>query len=179
MRASKRDRTLYQLKVSLRGIRPPIWRRIEVRSDMSLAGLHRVIQDAMGWYDCHLHEFECNGQRYGTPDPDFDDFGESVANENTTRLDDVLRKPKNSMTYLYDFGDGWTHRVVLEEVKPMPPGRRAPKPRCIGGRRACPPEDCGGPGGYAHMLEALKNPQHSEHTSYKEWIGTEFDPDAY
>jgi len=181
-RGAKKGRALYQLKVTLRGISPPIWRRIEVSSDISLAKLHFVIQDAMGWQDCHLHEFECNGMRYGARDPDFDDYNDFGGNElrdDAIRLDELLRKPKSSMLYHYDFGDGWAHRVVLEEVKPMPSGKRAPKPRCIGGRRACPPEDCGGPPGYAHMLEAIRNPRHPEHAHYKEWIGGAFDPEAF
>lgn len=178
-RGAKKGRALYQIKVTLCGIRPPIWRRIEVCSDISLAELHFVIQDEMGWQNCHLHEFECRGTRYGVRDPDFDDLGGSEVRDEAIRLDELLRKPKSSMLYYYDFGDGWVHRVVVEEVKPMPSGQRAPRPRCIGGRRACPPEDCGGPPGYAHMLEALRNSRHPEHAHYKEWIGEGFDPEVF
>ncbi len=173
------SRRLYRLKVTLRRVRPPIWRRIEVCSDIRLAGLHSVIQDAMGWGDEHLHEFQCRGERYGKRDDAFDGFGDRVLSERSTRLDQLLRKPKDSLVYLYDFGDGWAHQVVLEASELLPAEQRAPKPRCIDGRRVCPPEDCGGPGGYARMLAALANPRDPEHARYREWLDDTFNPEVF
>ena len=178
-RASKKGRALYELKITLQDIRPPIWRRIEVRSDISLAGLHLAIQGAMGWENDHLHAFECGGRRFGPRDPDFDAFEGDLVNEKTAQLNELLTERGSSLLYHYDFGDGWVHDVVLKEIKPMLPGGRAPKPRCLGGERACPPEDCGGPFGYAEMLKALKHPRHPEHAHYREWIGGDFDPEAF
>ncbi len=178
-RGAELKRRLYRLKVTLRRIRPPIWRRIEVCSDIKLAGLHTAIQDAMGWADGHLHEFECGGERYGRHDDAVDGFGDRARDEKRTRLDALLRKPKDALVYLYDFGDGWEHHVVLEAIEALPPEQRAPRPRCIGGRRACPPEDCGGPGGYARMLEVLANPRDPEHASYREWLDDGFHPEAF
>lgn len=176
---AREPRSLYQLKITLQGIRPPIWRRIEARSDIALEGLHRAIQNAMGWEDAHLHLFECAGTRYGPMDDDFDPFGQQTQNERTTPLSDVLQKPKDSLRYVYDFGDDWQHTVTLEKTTPLPIDRRAPRPRCIGGRRACPPEDCGGPPGYAALLQALRDPEHPEHESYREWLGATFEPEAF
>lgn len=178
-RPARKKRALYQLKITLRDIRPPIWRRLEVRSDIPLAGLHQAIQDAMGWESCHLHEFECDGRRYGRRDADFDSFDDDLVSDRTTRLDEVLPESGSTMRYHYDFGDGWIHDVLLKEIKPMPSNGRAAKPRCVGGKRACPPEDCGGPMGYADMLEALKDPRHPEYAHYREWVGGDFDPEAF
>jgi len=180
-----RNPRLYRLKVTLRRISPPIWRRLEVGSGATLADLHHTIQAAMGWDDCHLHEFECRGKRFGPcgDESDYSDYSDYSDNDSrdeaTTRLDEFLRKPRDSMSYLYDFGDGWEHRIVLESIDPFPTTGPPPEPRCIGGRRACPPEDCGGPGGYARMLQALRDPSDPEHETYAEWLGEEFDPDAF
>ncbi len=178
-RPAKRQRALYQVKITLQDIRPPIWRRLEVRSDISLADLHRAIQGAMGWENCHLYAFECDDRRFGPRDSDFDPFDEELVSDRTARLDAVLTEAGSKMLYRYDFGDDWLHEIVLEAIRPMPPGGRAPKPRCVGGGRACPPEDCGGPFGYAEMLKALKNPRHREHARYREWLGEDFDPEWF
>lgn len=176
---ARRKRVLYQLRIELQGIRPPIWRQLEVRSDLSFADLHRAIQGAMGWEDCHLHAFECDDRRFGPRNADLDAFDEGLENERTVRLDEVLTESGDTLLYRYDFGDDWLHEVSLEAIRPLPPGGRAPRPRCIGGGRACPPEDCGGPFGYAEMLKALKNPRHPEHAHYREWLGGSFDPEAF
>ena len=104
---------VYQLKVSLNGAKPPIWRRLLVPSAVSLAQLHRILQLAMGWTDSHLHQFEVHGQFYGVPDPE---FGKGTKNEARVRLADVLMHEKDSMIYEYDFGDGWEHKIVLEKI---------------------------------------------------------------
>jgi len=133
-----------QLKITLRYIRPPVWRRVQVLSDITLAKLHRIIQLAMGWYDSHLHQFIVGEKYYGVPS--IDEFSElELKDERKARLSQVLWKSKQKMVYEYDFGDGWEHEILLEKVLQPDPGVRYP--RCIGGARACPPEDCGGPGG--------------------------------
>ena len=91
----------------------------------------------------------------------------------------LLQAPGDSLVYLYDFGDGWEHDVVLEKIDPLPRGKRTIRARCLAGRRACPPEDCGGPPGYARMLQALEDPGDPEHARYREWVGSGFDPEGY
>ena len=179
-KTDKREKTakgknLYKLKVTLRGIRPPIWRKFLVRSDVTLGKLHDILQTVMGWTDSHLHQFIANNIIYGTPDPDSDMV--EMINEKRVLLSRVLQKPKDRMIYEYDFGDGWEHEIVLEEVSSAPP--RGKYPIVLAGRRACPPEDVGGPWGYAEFLEAIKNPKHPEHEEYLEWSGGSFDPERF
>ena len=174
MRIRSTGAPLYRLKVTLRGSRPPIWRRFVVPSDIPLKRLHNALQAVMGWTNSHLHQFEAGGVLYGTSDPE---LGVKCISESRTTLDHVLRRPKARMTYEYDFGDGWEHDIVLEAVLPAEPG--GVYPRVEAGKRACPPEDVGGIHGYAHFLEALSNPAHPEHDDLREWIGREFDPEAF
>lgn len=169
-----RKKTVYQLKVSLRGTRPPIWRRLQVPSGATLQRLHHILQVAMGWTDSHLHQFEAGQTFYGKPDRE---FGLEVRDERKVRLCEVLRRPKAQMVYEYDFGDGWEHDVVLEAVVPAVPGARYPI--VLGGKRRCPPEDVGGVWGYYHFLEALGDPKHPEHRDMRDWWGGAFDPDAF
>ena len=165
-----------QLKITLRYMRPPVWRRVQVPSDITLAKLHRIIQVAMGWYDSHLHQFIVGERYYGVPS--IDEFSElELTDEKKARLSQVLSKSKQKMVYEYDFGDGWEHEILLEKVLQTDPGVRYP--RCMGGARACPPEDCGGVGGYANFLQAISDPNHEEHDEYLEWIGGEFDPEKF
>ena len=165
-----------QLKITLRYMRPPVWRRVQVLSDITLAKLHRIIQVAMGWYDSHLHQFIVGERYYGVPS--IDEFSElELTDEKKARLSQVLSKSKQKMVYEYDFGDGWEHEILLEKVLQTDPGVRYP--RCMGGARACPPEDCGGVGGYANFLQAISDPNHEEHDEYLEWIGGEFDPEKF
>lgn len=163
-----------QLKVTLRHIRPPIWRRVDVPADTSLLDLHRVLQGAMGWTDSHLHQFEQNGLTYGPPDRE---FGEPVISERKTRVGQLLQHAKARLLYTYDFGDGWEHEVVVESIKDPSPDARYP--RVIDGKRACPPEDVGGPPGYADFLDAVSNPAHEEYASMIEWIGGPFNPEHF
>jgi hypothetical protein len=164
---------VYQLKVTLQESRPPIWRRIQVPADIPLSTLHKVLQVVMGWQDYHLHQFIVNGEAYGVPDPD--DWLE-IKDERRVRLNTLLREPKARLDYQYDFGDDWEHRVVLEKVLP---GQELEHPLCITGKRACPPEDCGGVWGYENFLEAMRDPKHPEHEELLDWIGGEFDPEAF
>jgi hypothetical protein len=147
---------------------------LEVRGDTTLFLLHHILQDAMGWTDSHLHQFIAKGKCYGTPDPDFLDR----ENERKVRLDQVLKKPKDRMVYEYDFGDSWEHEVVVEKVVPAETGRGR-YPLVTAGKRACPPEDCGGIPGYYRLLEVLGNPRRPEHQEMLEWCGEEYDPEGF
>jgi Plasmid pRiA4b ORF-3-like protein len=167
---------IYQLKVTLKGIKPPIWRRLLVEPDTKLNRLHDIIQETMGWYDSHLHQFAVGRTLYGVPDPDFD-FGPEVENEKRVALRQVAPTAKSKLTYEYDFGDGWEHEILVEKVLPADPA--TPYPVCVAGARACPPEDCGGVWGYADLLETIKNPDDPEHQEMLEWLGGEFDPEAF
>jgi len=168
---------VYQLKITLLGSQPPIWRRFQVPNDMNLAKLHQVIQYVMGWDDSHMHQFKVGQIYYGTAYPDdFDDMPET-RDERKARLQEVASRPKAKFVYEYDFGDSWEHEVVLEKILPPEPGVKYPV--CIEGKRACPPEDCGGVWGYSDFLEAIQNPDHPDHEDMREWIGGSFDPEAF
>jgi Plasmid pRiA4b ORF-3-like protein len=162
---------VFRLKVTLKGSRPPIWRRLEVEPGITLFQLHRVLQRAMGWTDSHLHQFWKGRTCYGSPDPE---FGMHRQSERQTHLLEVFDGLKDRIVYEYDFGDGWEHDVVLEAVV----RRTAETPRVLDGRGACPPEDVGGIGGYYAFLEAVQNPAHPEHEEMLEWHGP-FDPEAF
>lgn len=152
-RKAKRTEQVFEFKVQLRGVKPPIWRRIQVPESYSFWDLHCAIQDAMGWMDSHLHQFEVLGpdrrrkELIGIPDPD---GWRSVRAGWSTKVRRFMRKAGDSAEYLYDFGDGWEHTVRLQKVLPRDPD--ATYPRCVAGRRACPPEDCGGIWGYQDIV---------------------------
>lgn len=142
----------------------------------TLDQLHEVIQAAFGWWNDHLHEFEIDGTDYGVTHPGWADWGREVVDERTARVDEVVAGGSR-MEYRYDFGDDWRHRIVVEKVLPPDAGTR--RPACVGGRRACPPEDCGGPWGYQQLLEILADPRHPEHAERRAWLGGPFDPEAF
>lgn len=162
------------LKVTLQEIEPPIWRRLEVPSRVTLARLHQFLQAAMGWTDSHLHQFVVGQDRYGPSDSEME---ENQRDEATSTVGDLMRSAGDRLTYKYDFGDGWEHEVVLEEISAPEPG--AMYPACVGGERACPPEDCGGAPGYSDLLEVISDPNHPEHLDRLEWVGGTFDPEAF
>lgn len=166
----------YRLKVTLKGSRPPIWRRIEVPGHITLAKLHQVLQVAMGWTDSHLHQFIIGKTYYGTPDPDFDLFGDTE-NECNFKLQQVAPREKMKFRYEYDFGDGWEHEILVEKVFPLTEERRHPV--CLKGVKACPPEDIGGLWGYYDFLEIMEDTKHPEHEEMLEWLGDTFDPDRF
>jgi hypothetical protein len=163
---------VYQIKLTLRGIEPPIWRRIQVPADVTLAELHDILQAVMGWWDYHLHQFTVGELTYGVLHPD--DWMD-VADERRVRLGEVVREGMRFL-YEYDFGDGWQHVLHVEKVLELESGRRYPV--CIAGQRATPPEDVGGIWGYEVYLEAMQDPDHPEHDDYLEWRG-EFDAEAF
>jgi hypothetical protein len=166
--------SIYQIKVTLRDSKPPIWRRILVPGNITLAQLHPILQVVMGWYDAHLHQFIVDGTYYGVPDPD--DFVE-VKDERRVRLNQIAPMETSKFIYEYDFGDSWEHELLVEKI--LSPEKGARYPVCIKGRRAGPPEDVGGVWGYDEFLEAIRDPDHPEHEDYLEWIGGEFDPEAF
>jgi hypothetical protein len=155
---------IYELRITLRDTRPPIWRRLRVQSDATLFEFHSILQLVMGWMDDHLHQFMAKNKVYGAVDLELPER----ENEKKVLLSQVLRKPKDSLVYEYDFGDGWEHAVVLEQVLEAVPGGKYPY--VVTGKRACPPEDCGGTGGYGHLLAVLADPKHPEHAEMVEWV---------
>lgn len=170
------EASIYQVRVTLQELEPLLWRRFLVRSDVTLAKLHHVLQVVMGWTDSHLHQFIVGERAYGVPDPDYGD-DMVMHDERRPRLSQVAPGQGAEFHYEYDFGDSWQHHLVVERVLPPDPGLR--HARCLAGERACPPEDVGGVWGYAEFLEALHDPSHPEHDEYLEWIGGEFDPEAF
>jgi hypothetical protein len=144
-----------QLRIELRHIDPPIWRRVLVPAGLRLDRLHVVIQEAMGWTNSHLHMFTMGENRYGVPDPDF-----PLRDERRHTLRGLAVSEGASFDYEYDFGDGWDHQVVLERVLPAEPDGRYPT--CVAGARACPPEDCGGPWAYARIDRRDLDPERFE-----------------
>jgi hypothetical protein len=160
------------VKITLRNVKPPIWRRVAVRGGMNLGDLHVLIQVVMGWDNGHLHAFDIGGEQYGDPDG-MDD----IANENRLTLNGLVKSGVSRFRYTYDFGDDWEHDVLIE--KASPPAAVTAFPACVAGKRHCPPEDCGGPWGYAELLETLANPAHPDHGEQREWIGEGFDPEEF
>lgn len=158
---------VYQVKIALKGLRPPIWRRVETK-DCSLSKLHDIIQLAMGWDSYHLWAFLINRQQYGE-DPE-------SKKARKVRLSQVVNSGIKKFTYIYDFGDCWEHTIQVEKVVPAEPTRKYP--RCVKASRACPPEDCGGVWGYLNLLEAVRDPKHPEHKELVEWVGGDFDPEV-
>ena len=168
---------LFQFKIMLLEISPSIWRRIQVR-DCMLAELHDHIQAAFGWCNCHMHQFEIDGERYGLPSPDDLDFGVGMIDESSVLLSQLLPKSgkRARWIYEYDFGDGWRHEVVFEGYPPV--DKKQKYPLCVEGERACPPEDVGGPWGYADYLVAIADQDHELHEEFMEWVGPT-DPDEF
>ncbi|HEX5543089.1 MAG TPA: plasmid pRiA4b ORF-3 family protein [Micromonospora sp.] len=166
-------RQIFQLKVSLSDVFPPVWRRLLVPGGYTLDRLHRVIQHAMGWRDCHLHSFDIGGFQYGEPDPD----GKwALRDELDTRLDRVTAKGSRFL-YTYDFGDWWEHEVAVEDVFAAVPEERYPL--CLDGAQACPPENVGGAFGYRTFLAALGDPAHPDHEQLRSWYVLPFDPNSF
>jgi hypothetical protein len=152
-----------RLRVTLREVTPVVQRVIDVPAAITLDELHEVLQVALGWTDAHLHQYRTDSAVYSMASDDWDDEGET--DERGVRLSTLPPR----FVYLYDFGDGWTH-----DVEVLGPGGDAAG--CLDGQGACPPEDCGGPGGYAELLAALADPRHPEHPAMREWVGDRLRP---
>ena len=176
----KRD--VIQFKVTLKAVRPSVWRRIEVPALYTFWDLHVAIQDAMGWSDYHLHAFRVRNRRgkiddIGIPDDDAFEGDPAFLPGWQVRVADYLDTVGARAVYEYDFGDDWVHELRVEAIGPRAP--RVKYPRCVAGARRCPPEDCGGPYGYAELLTTIRDPSHEEHESMLEWLGGPFDPVAF
>ena len=174
--AKEKSDLTYQIKVTLRGIKPPIWRRLRVPGNIRLVRLHEVLQIAMGWSNSHLHLFEKDGICYCHPDH----FGPDEVppiDESKASLQNVLREVGQQMVYQYDFGDNWEHDVVLEEI--FASKSAAESPICLDGARRCPPEDVGGVSGYEEFLEAIFDPSHEDYQQMLEWAAGRFQPEDF
>ncbi len=172
--------SIYHLEIVLQGTKPPVWRRLRVPGNANLGWLHAVLQVAMGWTNSHLHHFFIGEERYSNPLPDEGmGFGdESARDEAKATLAEVVPQPGTQFGYEYDFGDSWEHVITVEKILPLDPAG-AKMALCLDGASACPPEDCGGIGGYADLLKILRDPKHEEHESMKEWLGRPLDPKAF
>jgi len=166
-------KSVVQLKISLDFLEPEIWRRLLVPGDCTFAKLHHIFQAAMGWQDCHLHSFEVRDRRYGVSNSDWDD---KSLDERQFRLTQIVMAG-DRFTYEYDFGDSWTHGILIESLeRNVTPLKHAV---CLEGARACPPEDCGGFPGFERLCEVLADPDDDEHDELSEWVGGAFDPTTF
>ncbi len=164
----------YLLKIRLLDIEPEIWRRFVVPSSITLDRLHDVIQIVMGWTDSHLHEFKIGKKRY-TEYPQYEDDGLECGKY---RLGDLIKQKNRIFDYMYDFGDDWQHELILEANRYFNPQENF-EVTCVGGERACPPEDVGGTMGYFEFCEAISDPAHEEHEGYVEWLGRDFEIERF
>ena len=173
---------IYQFRITLNDSKPPIWRRIHIPETYSFWDMHVAIQDAMGWEDYHLHEFEMINPstnlkvNIGIPSKD-DFFGREVLPEWKQKIAKYFSMENPSAHYTYDFGDDWVHKIKFEKI--LTREKNIDYPICIKGKRACPPEDCGGIWGYEDLLEIINNPKHEEYEEMLEWLGGEFDPEHF
>ena len=166
---------VYQLMVTLAGIEPPIWRRLVVPAWFTLEKLHGVLQTALGWTNSHLHMFRFGDERVGIP-YELGDLDETYTRSGRiVHLGDLVARGHRQMVYEYDFGDGWTHTIEIDDV----PDEEEPRLACLDGARACPPEDCGGVDGYQHLLEILFDPTHEAFEGSRQWVGPAFEPERF
>jgi len=171
--------TVFQIKITLANSKPPIWRRIQIPVNYSFWDLHVAIQDAMGWDDNHLHEFYVKNEfdnyiMIGTPD---DEIGKAAFPERDEKLADYFTKENDFCNYIYDFGDDWEHKIVLEKIVQRDHTKKYPL--ALKGKRACPPEDCGGIFGYLEILEILQDKKHEDYDELIQWLGDEFDSEFF
>jgi hypothetical protein len=174
MAARKREQ-LYSLHIQLLDIEPPIWRRFLVPEQITLFRLHQIIQVVMGWTFSHLHQFIIHEVYYGEPDPEFD---EQMKEDQRVPLRTLALKEGDRFVYEYDFGDSWRHQITVEGIEPIT-AETYYILHCFEGERACPPEDCGGIGGFEHLREALRNTRHPEHHELSAWAGEHYDPNLF
>lgn len=168
------EEPIYQLKISLKDSKPPIWRRVLVAGNTPLNQFHQILQIVMGWRGGHLHQFVIAGQTFAVP---HEEDWEPVADERKVTLSQCIPGEKFKFRYEYDFGDDWQHVILVEKILPLNPDEQYPM--CIKGKRACPPEDCGGIWGYSDFLDAIGNPEHPEHQSMLEWAGGSFESEVF
>jgi hypothetical protein len=167
------------LRIELMDIDPLIWRRVAVRGATSLATLDKIIQASMGWLDYHLWEFMVDDVIYGRPDPDDAGWGREVKSASTAKLAKLLDADVTTLSYVYDMGDNWEHRILVERIDAAHPGKLYPE--FLGGERRCPPEDCGGMPGYYDFLDAISGPDKGKGSKKKTealaWYGRPYEPD--
>lgn len=168
---------IFHLRIELLHVEPMVWRRVWVPDTVKLKKLDRIIQEAMGWTNSHLHAFTIEGKRYGTQEQDAWGVGADLLDEKRYTIRDVLGDAGGEFTYVYDFGDDWVHRIVVERIEAATTLNNWAM--CVAGENACPPEDVGGPPGYEVFLEAMGNRSHPEFENYWRWIGGPFDPVAF
>lgn len=177
MRKTNKASSHLQIKISLMESPVPIWRRLLIEPDMTLDLVHEVFQIAMGWWNYHLYEFRLGVRKFG--DLDEADGDETVEDSSEFDLNTLLKKPGDRFFYDYDFGDDWTHEVVFERRTSLSECDEPAWAKCLHGRRACPPEDCFGVDGYADLIAAIEDPLHPKRKEHLEWIGCDFDPNAF
>jgi hypothetical protein len=171
---SKNLDKIYQIKVGLLEINPLIWRCFLIPANVTLHRLHLVLQDVMGWQNYHLYRFKIGKKEYSIPNPDNDFYELDFKNSYQAKLGNLIKEKGSIFVYEYDFGDGWEHQLLVEDIIDRDPKKRYPL--CIAGENASPHEDSGGPYGYMEMLEIIKNPYHEEFHSTRTWLGKKFDP---
>jgi len=179
-RSSQSRPSHFTVLVELIDTKPTIWRRIHLDGRIRLDAFHHVLQAAMGWSDSHLHVFNIGDKHYGTPDPEYEDLDHQVLIEKKFRLNQLLATG-DSCTYLYDFGDSWSHRITVESIEELDEAHSNARSAWVeAGQRACPPEDAGGVGQYQDFLESLENDPYGEETKEMlEWAGLDFDPERF
>ena len=164
--------SIVELKITLEDVEPAVSRTLQVPLDIRLDRLHLTIQEAMGWYNCHLYSFMAAGASWGVPDPDWD--GDDLPANKSTLRDVIEDTGITTLEYIYDFGDNWEHRIKIGKISDPVPGELYPKLTAVKGK--CPPEDVGSTPGYEEFLEAMADPEHPEHEEMKEWYGRDFNP---
>jgi hypothetical protein len=164
---------IYSIEIVLSGLEPKIWRTIDVTSKIKLVDLHRILQTAMGWTNSHLHYFEMNQIRYAPIEFEI----ENAENSRTIRTDKILTEINDSMIYVYDLGDCWTHTITIKEIKPASTSKTVAV--CTGGARRCPLEDSGGVSGYQDLLNILSDPSHPDSEDTRDFLGKNFNPDSF
>lgn len=178
----KKFENVYQFKIALKGIKPLIWRRIQVPENYSFWDFHVAVQDAMGWTDTHLHHFDIvnpahsRREEIGLPDEEGILDHEVLAGWKQ-KIAEYFTLNNDKANYIYDYGDNWEHTIKLEKILPREKGIKYPI--CIEGARACPPEDCGGKWGYEELLEAIMDPNHKRHEELSDWVEGDFDPEYF
>ena len=171
-------RTVHQLRVTLRDVTPPVWRRVVVSGRHAAVRAVRCARSCDGMAGRPPARFDAGGTIYELPDPEGDGPSRRVTvDERTVTIADVVGVVGAEMRWDYDFGDGWEHDIVVDAVEPADPD--VEYPICVDGRRACPPDDCGGPGGYERLLATLADPRHDDHAELSEWVPEGFDPEFF
>jgi hypothetical protein len=168
---------VYRIKVGLLEINPLIWRRFLIPANVTLHRLHLVLQDIMGWQNYHLYRFQIGKKEYSTPDPDNEFYELDFKNSYRAKLGNIIKEKDSIFLYIYDFGDGWEHQMIVEDIIDRDPEKQYPL--CIAGENASPHEDSGGPNGYMEMLEIINNPYQEEFHSTRTWLGKKFDPNNF